>query len=98
MKSITPPDFCEIIEEDLLYLSYKNMEWTLHGHIEQYSLPTSEVCIIGTESVTILLKSNSKTLHKVHQASSSIIKHHQASSSIINCHQASSSVMKHHHA
>ena len=61
MKSMTPPVFCEFIEEDFLYLSYKNMEWTLYGQIEQYNLPTSEVCIIGTDSVTILLKSNSES-------------------------------------
>ena len=98
MKSMTPPVFCEFIEDDLLYMSYKNMEWTLYGQIEQYNLPTSEVCIIGTDSVTILLKSNSETLCKVHQASSSIIKHHQASSSIIKRHQVSSSIINHHQA
>ena len=58
MKSMTPSYFCEIVNEDLLHLSYKNMEWTLYGDIEQYSLPTSEVCVIGSDSVTILLKSN----------------------------------------
>lgn len=56
MKRITPSTFCEL-DNDLLHLSYENMEWTLHGAVEQYSLTKSEVCVIGSNSVTILLKS-----------------------------------------